>query len=585
MPFGPYGSFDECVSKSHDKSNPEAFCAWLEHEITGKWPGEMVAGLPQNLQESFWNTFTQEKTSGSDEALAYSKAVAVIQAGGFQWRNSNWVKVQKMSLVTREVREVQIFAVGTHNGDKYTVEDLDQMVAAFEKLKGRIDPPLKIGHTSDEFNIELAKALGVPPAMITGEDGQGAMALGWISGLKRDGYILVADFSEVPIPIAELIASGSYKKVSAEILFDVEDKGKTFPKVLSAVALLGAELPAVRDIKDLDKAVVFTKIGKPSAVIEFALGDEGLTYEDLEPSLIAVEEAMENVIKGRPGARVLRTLWSEVRKKVRTMFDKKKHSQHQDEPPAEWLENCIKAASSWEGVSDAEAFCRGVWTNNTPPLKDSFNVKREGDDMSKEILEALGLQDGATPEQALEAIKELKAKMPGSQLALVLGLAEDATPEQIVAAINDLKQKANGGGTQAQYTEMQSEIAKLKDQVKAGERARRVAVYTDKARAWTAISGKPEEIAEELVGLEDKDPEVAKRQIARFEAENAALVAAGITTPIGSSAEGKTDEEHPFEKKTREKAEKDGLSYAVAFAELSKSDRPGYHEYMKQRRA
>lgn len=39
-PFGEYKDFDDCVSKNSDKDNPEAFCAWLEHQITGKWPGE-----------------------------------------------------------------------------------------------------------------------------------------------------------------------------------------------------------------------------------------------------------------------------------------------------------------------------------------------------------------------------------------------------------------------------------------------------------------------------------------------------------------------------------------------------------------
>lgn len=39
-PFGKYKSFEDCVSQNQDKSNPEAFCAWLEQRITGKWPSE-----------------------------------------------------------------------------------------------------------------------------------------------------------------------------------------------------------------------------------------------------------------------------------------------------------------------------------------------------------------------------------------------------------------------------------------------------------------------------------------------------------------------------------------------------------------
>ncbi len=40
MPFGPYKDFDDCVAKNRDKGNPEAYCASLHHQITGKWPGE-----------------------------------------------------------------------------------------------------------------------------------------------------------------------------------------------------------------------------------------------------------------------------------------------------------------------------------------------------------------------------------------------------------------------------------------------------------------------------------------------------------------------------------------------------------------
>ena len=39
-PFGDYADFGDCVSQNGDKDDPEAFCAWLEHEITGEWPSQ-----------------------------------------------------------------------------------------------------------------------------------------------------------------------------------------------------------------------------------------------------------------------------------------------------------------------------------------------------------------------------------------------------------------------------------------------------------------------------------------------------------------------------------------------------------------
>jgi len=40
MPFGKYKDFDACVKDNKNKDNPEAFCSWLHHKITGKWPRE-----------------------------------------------------------------------------------------------------------------------------------------------------------------------------------------------------------------------------------------------------------------------------------------------------------------------------------------------------------------------------------------------------------------------------------------------------------------------------------------------------------------------------------------------------------------
>lgn len=39
-PFGKWSSFADCVHDNLDKENPEAYCAWMEHKITGKWPTE-----------------------------------------------------------------------------------------------------------------------------------------------------------------------------------------------------------------------------------------------------------------------------------------------------------------------------------------------------------------------------------------------------------------------------------------------------------------------------------------------------------------------------------------------------------------
>jgi len=40
MPFGDYSGMADCISKNKGKDDPAAFCAWLCHDLTGKWPSE-----------------------------------------------------------------------------------------------------------------------------------------------------------------------------------------------------------------------------------------------------------------------------------------------------------------------------------------------------------------------------------------------------------------------------------------------------------------------------------------------------------------------------------------------------------------
>lgn len=136
--------------------------------------------------------------------------------------------------------EAEVFAVGTWNGMKFTEEDIDQIVASFEALNGGgyLEVPLKFGH-----NDEQPMTDGLP-------------ALGWVKKLykKKDDKgrtKLMASFDAVPEVVYAAVKSGRYRKVSIELEFDVTHKGKKYSHVMTAVALLGAELPAVNTLADL----------------------------------------------------------------------------------------------------------------------------------------------------------------------------------------------------------------------------------------------------------------------------------------------------------------------------------------------
>ena len=61
------------------------------------------------------------------------------------------------------------------------------------------------------------------------------------------------DIKEVPKVLYQLIKNGAYKRISSEILDNYNEPStkKIYKKILSAIAFLGADLPAVTNLKDI----------------------------------------------------------------------------------------------------------------------------------------------------------------------------------------------------------------------------------------------------------------------------------------------------------------------------------------------
>jgi hypothetical protein len=158
---------------------------------------------------------------------------------------------------------VEIFSAGTQTdssgfSDTFTVEDLDLIVERFSVGSPEF-VPVKLGHTSDEFNELVAKSLNVPAAGLTGENGgeDGVISLGRVSNLRRIQNKLVADF-DIPAEMKDLVDRGFLRDVSVEMV------GKSGDWTLTAVAWLGAELPAVKDLNGLAAAATLRqKIAGP----------------------------------------------------------------------------------------------------------------------------------------------------------------------------------------------------------------------------------------------------------------------------------------------------------------------------------
>ncbi len=170
----------------------------------------------------------------------------------------------------KTIEGVEIFRTGKHRGSEIvdiTDNDLAEMVNSFNELSaaGGFQPVLKLGHD------EVQKFFGAR---------KGAPNLGFVEKLRIEGSKILANFTNVPDVLYDLIKQRRFNTVSIEMFPKTEFNGKQFKNVLTAVALLGAELPAVKGLKEL-AATLFTEEVEtdfPGDKIELKEPDMPATY-------------------------------------------------------------------------------------------------------------------------------------------------------------------------------------------------------------------------------------------------------------------------------------------------------------------
>lgn len=167
------------------------------------------------------------------------KVVSIGEANGHSHSVPDQMRLNKNYNLNLD--DVEIFRTGTWNGDKYDARDLDDIVNAFDQVGFK--PPVKLGHKEDS----------------------GDPAYGWVSSLRRVGDKLLASFVDLPKPIYEAIKNKRFNAVSSEIFFNLTRGNKKFRRVLKAVALLGAEIPAVSGLKPLHDSFRGLSVERESA--------------------------------------------------------------------------------------------------------------------------------------------------------------------------------------------------------------------------------------------------------------------------------------------------------------------------------
>lgn len=257
---------------------------------------------------------------------------------------------------------VEIFSTGRFVPSQgptreWTIEDIDGIIDAFDhNIPEAVH--VKLGHTSPEFAQLIAEQLGVPLEVVQGEDpdGDGQISLGRVAVLRRRQNKMVADM-DVPEPVADIVEKG-FSTVSVELLADFE--GREW--VLSAVALLGAERPAVKDLAGLAESAVLSD-RKPQLVHAFKSKGGVIMSEDIdEPLWDKIKSYIAEALKGK--------------------------TEHQEEEMDQVA--LAKQLNLQEGATAEEVTA----------MIDGIVEAMSG------LKAALGLEPGATPEEVEEAAKE-----------------------------------------------------------------------------------------------------------------------------------------------------------------------------------
>lgn len=163
-----------------------------------------------------------------------------------------------------------IFAVGTWNELPFSLNDLKKMAAAFTALKDELKPPVKIGHTSDEDNRSILEdqiSLGEIVDMFVDE--------------SQTPPKLMAEIDKIPNVVQEAFKKDLFKSVSIELDFDVEHKGAFFDYVVTGLALLGADLPAVNVLSDLNAFMSSNRFRPSTKCAYFSYDNIGGDYMPL----------------------------------------------------------------------------------------------------------------------------------------------------------------------------------------------------------------------------------------------------------------------------------------------------------------
>ena len=301
----------------------------MPYSSTDNLPDGVKNALPAAAQKVFLAAFNAAMSKGDDEETANKKAWGAVKNAGFEKQGDKWVKASMVlhsepsyvsgnSLTSTtggsyqinpnhpnvveladdipELETVTIRAVELLHSGKFEARTgpitvtpgyLASIVEASKDNEVR-EPVLKIGHADSRFNKQK---------------GDGNPAFGWIRNLRlaEAGEKLVGDLVGIPRRLASMIvgspdAPAPYRSRSVELEHRVKTpSGNSYEVVMTALALLGEQEPAVASLDDVMN--LYTAASAPSgeAHEKISLGEFSFSHTS---ALTSDAESETNKEKG-----------------------------------------------------------------------------------------------------------------------------------------------------------------------------------------------------------------------------------------------------------------------------------------------
>lgn len=216
----PVSSWTEGTARAHCKEKGGEF----EAAVRG---AKKAPSMPLSNMKISQSEF--KKLIDGDELELEETRLEEFQASEFE--------LSTETFIGKEIFDAGKWTDSKGRTKEWTLDMLRQMVENHRAIGEHLRPFFKLRHLDEREHKKITAA----------------PAIGWLKNLRMQGTKLVADITNVPKKIAEIIRAGAYRRISAEIVpayFD-EVTNKIYKNVVVAAGILGAELPAVQTLEDV----------------------------------------------------------------------------------------------------------------------------------------------------------------------------------------------------------------------------------------------------------------------------------------------------------------------------------------------